>query len=262
MATFTPFFQLQSRANVTPWTVPDHVDETVALYRYHAKLHDALVPFFYSLAEEAWAKGTSILHPVGEEAQWAKNYRFVVGDAFLVAPILDASGKRDVVLPSGARWYDWWANDADAIEGGTTLAAYDATDRKKIPVFVREGAIVPLAVVDDANGLGTKASSGAMTVLIWPAVTPTSFTRHDEDGMLTTIAASAENVTLSRAPAPQILRIRATASTVALGGTLLTAYPTRASFDTAAQGAFIESSSRSIWVKLASGPGPLLVTWK
>ena len=30
--------------------MPDSVDETVALYRYWAKLHSALVPFFYSLA--------------------------------------------------------------------------------------------------------------------------------------------------------------------------------------------------------------------
>ena len=34
---------------------PDTVDETVALYRWWSKLHAALVPFFYSLAEDAYA---------------------------------------------------------------------------------------------------------------------------------------------------------------------------------------------------------------
>ena len=37
----TPFMQLHGRGNLTPWTVPDHADETVALYRYWAKLHHA-----------------------------------------------------------------------------------------------------------------------------------------------------------------------------------------------------------------------------
>ncbi|MEO7094154.1 MAG: TIM-barrel domain-containing protein, partial [Polyangiales bacterium] len=43
-----PFMQLHGRANLTPWTVPDHADETAKLYRFWSKLHAAMVPFFYS----------------------------------------------------------------------------------------------------------------------------------------------------------------------------------------------------------------------
>src|SRR6185503_19376507 len=39
LGAMTAFMQLHGRANITPWTVPDHVDETVALYRYWATLH-------------------------------------------------------------------------------------------------------------------------------------------------------------------------------------------------------------------------------
>ena len=70
--------QLHGRGNFTPWTVPDRADETVELYRYWAKLHTSLVPFFFSLAEEAYEKGAApILRPVGEgPAQWKDDWRY------------------------------------------------------------------------------------------------------------------------------------------------------------------------------------------
>src|SRR5262249_1674241 len=55
LSAITPFMQLHGRANLTPWTIPDHPDEMVDLYRYHATLHHELALFFYSLAEEAYA---------------------------------------------------------------------------------------------------------------------------------------------------------------------------------------------------------------
>jgi alpha-D-xyloside xylohydrolase len=151
-----PFFQLHGRANITPWTVPDRATEVVAVYRYWAKLHHEFVPFFFSLAQETYAmRAQNIIRPVGDEASWAGDFRFQVGDAFVVAPILDGSGRRNVALPSGARWFDWWDPTAAAIAGGTTVNDYDATNLQRIPVFVREGAIVPMQVSDAVTGLGT-----------------------------------------------------------------------------------------------------------
>jgi len=123
--------------------VPERVDETVTLYRYWAKLHSALVPFFYSLAEEAYASSRTMLHPQGAEVAWPGDYRFLVGEAFLVAPILAAGGERTVELPAGARWFDWWAPSGAALAGGTTINAA-LPDRAQIPLFVREGAIIPM----------------------------------------------------------------------------------------------------------------------
>ncbi len=65
----SPLMQLHGRANVTPWSVPGCVgacaDDVTATYRYWAKLHHELVPFFYSLAQEAYAHGGTIIHPQG-----------------------------------------------------------------------------------------------------------------------------------------------------------------------------------------------------
>ncbi|MDB4936848.1 MAG: Alpha-xylosidase [Labilithrix sp.] len=215
----SPFMQLHGRGAIAPWTMPDHADETVALYKYWATLHHALVPFFFSLSEEAYAgragshdpSGASIMRPVGEPATWPGDYRYQLGEAFLVAPLLDATGKRQVALPAGARWYDWWTNTI--ADGGTTVPADFSADRLKLPLWVREGAIVPADIDDALLGLGTADSKGARTILAWPSATPSSFTIHEADATTTTVElkalATGWSVTLSNVPTPVILRVRA-----------------------------------------------------
>lgn len=262
MSAWMPFFQLHGRANYTPWTVPDHVDETVAMYRYWAKLHDALVPFFYSLAEEAWSKGGSMIKPLGAEAEWKGDYRYLLGDAFLVAPLLDATGKRAVKLPAGEGWYDWFSPAGDRLEGGVEIAVDDSGDRLKLPVFARAGAIVPMDVVDDANGLGTKASKDARTVLYWPASKASSFQLYEEDDKVTTLSADGAALSFSRSTRPVLVRWReekAAAKVVSIDATgketELAAVATRAALDAAKTGWFRDAAARSLWIKAEPAPG-------
>lgn len=260
----TPFMQLHGRANITPWTVEQQNDEIVSLYRYWSKLHSELVPFFWSLAREAYAGGPMIVRPEGEEAAWAGDYRYGLGEAFLVAPILDATGKRDIELPGGARWYDWWQPDADGLQGGQTLAAYDMSDIARIPLFVRAGAIIPLAVGDSVTGIGTSASKGQLTVLAYPDAAATSFRLHEEGGGVITLDLSAPSgkvalVSLSASegkalPATQ-LRVRADMPpvSVSVGGMPVAEQMSREAFDAAAEGYWLEAATRSVWVKFAGG---------
>ena len=252
----SPFMQLHGRANISPWTVPDHVDETVALYRYWSKFHQALVPFFASLVAEAEDHGAAPpIRPEGEESTWTGDFRFQLGDAFLVAPLLDATSMRDVVLPAGARFYDFWDDAHAPYDGGTTLAGYALPDRAKIPLFLREGAIVPLEVSDDANGLGTAASKGALTVLVVPGAMPSSFPVHEADGSIVTIAAKtdAAGVTLDVGASRAVyLRVRTESapSGVTLGGTALPPRTSRADLDGGAQGYWSDAAHHAVWVKL------------
>src|SRR5262249_20249016 len=147
LGALSPFMQLHGRANHTPWTFPDVPDQVVSVYRYWAKLHHQLAPFFYSLAEEAYSGGPGIVRPITAEKDWPSDYRYTLGDAFFVAPILDGTGVRDIALPAGATYYDWWSPDTDSLGGGQTLSNYDASADVRYPLFVRGGAIVP---VDDA----------------------------------------------------------------------------------------------------------------
>ena len=121
----SPFMQLHGRDNLAPWTVPDHVDETVAVYKYWATLASRARAVLLRRsprrptrsAPSDPAAGTSIMRPIGAPETWAADYRWQLGDAFLVAPLLDATGKRSVALPAGARWYDWWTTTV--ADGGT-----------------------------------------------------------------------------------------------------------------------------------------------
>jgi alpha-D-xyloside xylohydrolase len=89
-------------------------------------------------------------------------------------PLECASYTRPVYLPSGTRWYDFWTNKA--YEGGTTIQA--EADISKIPLFVREGSIIPMtepmAYTDEKPG-------APVTLRIYPG-RDASFTLYDDNG--------------------------------------------------------------------------------
>jgi len=254
----TPFMQLHGRANITPWTVPQSNDEITNVYRYWSKLHHELVPFWYSLSQEGHANGTTILRPIGDMAAWSGDYRYTLGDALFVAPILDGTGKRDVVLPAGARYYDFWAPDSNPIDGGMTVATDHSQDLQKIPVYFRSGAIIPMHVSDDVTGFGTAASKGKLTILVFPGSVESKFTLHEVDDTTTEITAGeAPNslfTTISRTLVETIVRIRVEAkpATILVNEAVVVAHPDRAAFDTSSSGYYHDAATRSIWIKVAA----------
>lgn len=251
-----PFFQLHGRANLEPWAVPDSAT-ILPVYRYWATLHSEMVPFWFSLAEEAYAGRATMMAPVGADlAAWQDDWRYVVGDAFLVAPIFEAGGARDVVLPEGT-WFDWYAPFAplsgtlDDYESTVAIAELPPVGR--VPFFVREGAIVPTRPKSPLTGLASEASVGTSTILVWPAATETSFALHDEDDAVTTITAQDRTVRLSRVSEPTILRVRprVEVSVVEIEGESATRFDTRAELDAASEGFFVDEVG-FVWVKLAT----------
>ncbi len=261
----TPFMQLHGRQNLAPWTVPERVDETVELYRYWATLHHEMVGFWFSLTQEAYASDSVILHPQGAEADWADDWRYVIGEHFLVAPLLAAGDTRAVALPAGARWYDWWDPSGDPLDGGTTLTDYAVPERRRIPLFVREGAIVPVDVESETTGLGNEASADHLTVLVWPSETPSELSLHETDDVVTALGAARAadggiTVTASRARRGLIFRVRATSAPAAVAaGDALSAHADRASFDAAASGWFFDPAARWLWVKVPASDGVVRV---
>ncbi len=261
----SPFMQLHGRANIAPWTVPDHVDETVAIYRYWATLHDQLVPYLYSSARVAYAGGPNLVRPIGADADaWANDWRYQLGDALLVAPVLDATGQREVALPAGS-WFDWWAPGAAPVSGATTVTV-DTRDRARIPVYVRAGAIIPLEVRNDATGLGSAASAGALTILGWPDAIATSFVVADRDDATTTIGlhgGAATEVTLDRIVQPVVLRLyRSSApTTVTRGGAAIASAADRdAVLASATDAWFYDPGAAMLWIKLAPAAGAVAIS--
>ncbi len=245
----SPFMQLHGRANLTPWTVPDHADETVAIWKYWATLHHAIVPYLYSLSEVAHGGGPPVLRPIGDAPAWRGDYRYLLGDAFLVAPLLDATGARDVPLPAGARWVDWWTGNVD--DGGTTIRADFSADRAKLPVWLKEGAIVPMRVDSDVLHLGDATTKDALTIL-WVPGPATSFPLREDDDAVTTIEQALVGGTAElKLPAVRkraIVRVRADRA------------PTTAKLDGAAVTATYDTTSKTYAIEIPARAGAATVS--
>lgn len=113
-------------------------------------IRNRLVPYLYSAYYFYEKNGTPVFRPLvldypEDEKVWEMDTCYMMGDSMLVAPVIapgegeaDAGG-RTVYLPGGI-WYDFWTNEK--YEGGQEY--WIKTD--SIPVFVKEGHIVPMAV--------------------------------------------------------------------------------------------------------------------
>jgi alpha-glucosidase (family GH31 glycosyl hydrolase) len=253
-----PFFQLHGRANLEPWNVED-AEQILPVYRYWATLHSEMVPFWYSLAEEAYAGRATMMRPVLEgPSGWGDDYRYLVGDALLVAPIFEAEsetrpvGVRSVELPplpEGDHWHDWY-EPAEKHEGGVTLVDYaGAAAFGRVPIFVKSGAIVPLRPRNAITGFGFEGEN-VFTVLAWESAVASSFTVHDEDDETTTLSFESGVFTLSRVVEPTMLRLvpRGAVTGVTIGGAPAEEQADRATLAAANAGYTIEGGV--VWVKL------------
>ncbi|MBN1306548.1 MAG: glycoside hydrolase family 31 protein, partial [Chitinispirillaceae bacterium] len=105
-----------------------------------------MIPYIYTYAYTAHATGIPMARPMFLEEQhnetaWQKEMQYYWGSELLVAPnCSDGNNNVSVWLPKG-NWYDFW-NDKP-YTGDQTVSYPAATG--VIPVFVKEGAIVPMA---------------------------------------------------------------------------------------------------------------------
>jgi len=65
---------------------------------------------------------------------------YMFGDNFLVAPVMNDEGVRDIYLPQG-RWVDFWTGEL--LEGRQWLYG-KSYPLHKMPIFVRDGAEIPV----------------------------------------------------------------------------------------------------------------------
>jgi alpha-D-xyloside xylohydrolase len=148
-----------------PWR---HGKETVKIYRYYATLHSELVPYLFSYGVEAHRTRTSILRGIdpiiedgGEIVDYEPHHK--LGEELFVSLVTSDADSKEVVLPEGVRWIDYW--NEDQVFAGGTRVTYDLDwkagedincsdaeednlmiDNMKFPIFIRTGAIVPMNV--------------------------------------------------------------------------------------------------------------------
>ncbi len=150
---FTPVLMGMSGWSKTERKHPWWFDEPYrSINRRYLKLRQRLMPYIYTLARETETTGAPMVRglmwdhpddPHGDDHP----YQFFLGRDLLVAPVYrsqTASGgwREDVYLPAG-RWIDYWTGDVfEAGPDGRTLDV--PVDLATLPVFVRDGAIIPM----------------------------------------------------------------------------------------------------------------------
>ena len=145
--------------------------QELEIIREFAWLHTELLPYIYSHVVECHQGGKPLIHPIEGK------YQYMFGDSFLVAPIYEDRLTRLVNLPEG-RWR-YLFDDREAIEGPATITWNFPLE--EFPVFIRDGAIIPLDVRRNYTGLGDNTSEGYLTLAIYPH-RQSSFTVHHTDG--------------------------------------------------------------------------------
>ncbi|MFI6493377.1 TIM-barrel domain-containing protein [Streptomyces sp. NPDC050564] len=119
-----------------------------SINRKYLQLKERLLPYMYTLSAEASKTGVGAVRPLWLEYPDDPNtlgadakYEFLAGSDFLVAPVYKDSETRDgIYLPKGT-WTDYWTGRT--YRGPTTVDGYHAP-LDTLPLFVKEGAIVPM----------------------------------------------------------------------------------------------------------------------
>ncbi|PZR33278.1 TIM-barrel domain-containing protein [Caulobacter segnis] len=176
--TFTPTLRVHgSRKETELWSFGKQAETVLAKY---LKLRYALMPYLYSMGYQTYQTGSPFMRGLFMDfpndpkvANLGDQYMF--GPAFLVAPVTDQGvTERDVYLPVGADWYDFWTGKK--FTGGQTVKVAAPIDQ--IPVFVRAGSIVPMG----APIQNTSQPQAISAVKVWPGRDAT-FTLYDDDGV-------------------------------------------------------------------------------
>ena len=110
-------------------------------------LRYALLPYTYSLGHEAFATGLPLARQMAIEfpsdpACATLTSQWLLGPSLLVAPVLSEDNTTSAYLPAGATWFEW--GTATTHPGGSTQALSNVP-LSRVPVYVRSGAIIPLA---------------------------------------------------------------------------------------------------------------------
>jgi hypothetical protein len=216
-------------------------------------------------SEETYAGGPTIVRPLTAEKDLAR--RLPLHARRGVAR--GADPRRDGASATwrcrrGPRWYDWWAPGTDRSGRRTDAPRLRATSASvHYPLFVRSGAIVPVAVDDDpATGSATAASAGKLTVLVYPDAEKTQLSCcTTTDDVKTTIEAVEKgagfSVSLSRTLRATRLRIRVEQkpSSVSVDGKAASEVGSLGALGSSEAGYFHDAATRSLWVELPLAAG-------
>ncbi|AVV45184.1 glycoside hydrolase [Streptomyces sp. P3] len=144
-----------------PWRFGDVGDSTYETILAFIRLRYRLLPYLYTLQGWEAHRGYTGMRALafdfrGDPAVYDIDDQLMIGPALMICPvtepmyfgpgstpITDTVWTRQVYLPTGCDWYDFWTGERHT--GGRTIHA--AAPLEHIPVFVRAGSVLPLGPV-------------------------------------------------------------------------------------------------------------------
>ena len=160
------FTQASNPTSNLPWKYSQRADQ---LFKRYAHLRMRLFPYIYSYAHHSRLRGE---HMIGKFPN--HHYQYMFGDEMLVAPVYEKGAtSRKVRLPEG-NWVNYWTQEKE--KGNQTLVAEAPIYR--IPVFVKEGAIIPMRQYAASIEAG---NNNLMHLHIYPGADG-AFTLIEDDG--------------------------------------------------------------------------------
>ncbi len=160
-AAFLPIMRTHgSRPANEVWSYGKQAEPILEKY---LRLRYQLMPYIYSLGYQTWLTGAPFMRALPLDfpddpkvADLRDEYMF--GPAFLVAPVTEQGAtSRQVYLPAGADWYNYWTNER--VKGGQTITVDAPIDT--IPLFVRAGSIIPLGAPVESTHQAQAIEQGA-----------------------------------------------------------------------------------------------------
>ncbi len=122
-AAFQPIFRTHgSRPTNEVWSYGKQAEPILEEY---LRLRYRLMPYIYSLGYQTWLTGAPFMRALpldfpNDPAVTDLRDEYMFGPAFLVAPVTEQGAtSRQVYLPAGVDWYNYWTSER--LKGGQTV---------------------------------------------------------------------------------------------------------------------------------------------
>ncbi len=144
--TFIPLFRSHGQWPLREiWNIAPESHPAYKSFVYYDKLRYRLMPYLYSMAGWAHFKDYTLMRPLimdfnGDKEVENIGNQWMFGPALMACPVgYYKARNRSVYFPAQCGWYNLYTNEY--VEGGQNLIV--EAPYEQIPVFVREGAIIP-----------------------------------------------------------------------------------------------------------------------
>ena len=190
LGAFQPIDRLHSNhSDRLPW---QYGTDAKASAEKFLNLRENLVPYTYTLAQQATATGMPIVRPLylqypdQQEAYAQTDSEYLYGPDVLVAPVTSSgsTATTSVWFPAGSTWTDWFTGKT--YQGGTTAQVTTGLDT--MPVFVRSGGIVTTRSHDVTGDVQNPLTDVTVTVAEGSSGTTSMY---EDDGTTTDPSQSA-----------------------------------------------------------------------